>query len=78
MSQEPEINIESSDESTVENDVDDEVDDDIDEEKGEKQDYKHDLKSKTIVEPFNYEPDEYEYDVVDMLPPFCKYFLIEW
>jgi hypothetical protein len=68
---EPEINIESSEESNDESD---------DEEKGEEEDDDDEMESESdvnVVDPFDNKPDEIHYDVVDILPPFCKYFLIE-
>ncbi len=66
---EPEINIESSEESPVETDEEEEEEENDDED----DDDKNESKSKTIIEQFDNKFDETHYDIVDMLPPFCKY-----
>jgi hypothetical protein len=65
---EPEINVESSEEENNDDDEEEEDDDDGDE---------TDSKSEMIVETVDNKHDENHYDAVDILPPFCKYFLIE-
>ncbi len=65
---EPEIDIESSEESNdeeekVEEEEDDDDDDEVEPESG------------ANVKPFDNKSDENQYDIVDILPPFCKYTL---
>ncbi len=35
------------------------------------------MESDEVVEPSGNKPEESQYDIVDILPPFCKYFILE-
>ncbi|CAF5186352.1 unnamed protein product, partial [Rotaria sp. Silwood1] len=64
----PEIIIESSEESNIESDEEGKIEE---EEEGVE------LESEVNVGLSDNKPDEAQYDIVDILPPFCKYSLIE-
>jgi len=35
------------------------------------------MESDEVVEPAGNKAEESQYDIVDILPPFCKYFILE-
>jgi hypothetical protein len=61
---EPEVDLELSEESSIESD-----------EEEENEEVK--MESDEVVESSGNKPEESQYDIVDILPPFCKYFILE-